>query len=66
MKITINGKTKAFKTPISIDEALDIEGYKGKLVAVAVNGNFIPKAQYSVSRLQDGDEIDIVSPMQGG
>ncbi len=65
MLITINGKKKSNAAP-DIRSMLDAEGYKGKLVAIARNGEFVPRAQYSNTNLQDGDEIEIVAPMQGG
>lgn len=64
--LIINGHKKTFQAPLDIDRLLEEEGYKDKLVAVAVNGVFVPKAHYCGSILQEGDEIDVVSPMQGG
>lgn len=66
MKITINGQTKTIDTPLNIGAILEGEGYANKIVAVAVNGQFVPKAQYLVTHVNDDDEIEIVSPMQGG
>jgi sulfur carrier protein len=37
-----------------------------KPFAVAINGNFIPRSDYSTIQLKDGDEIDVVSPVGGG
>jgi len=34
--------------------------------AVAVNGEFVPRAQYEALVLADGDALDIVSPVGGG
>ena len=34
--------------------------------AIAVNSNFIPRAEYATTFLRQHDVIDIVSPMQGG
>ena len=66
MKITINGQTKDFAAPLKVVTALKEEGFEGKMVAVAVNGQFLPKACYPATTLQDGDQIEIVSAMQGG
>lgn len=38
-----------------------VEGF-----AAAVNGGFVPKTFYAETILIDGDEIEILSPMQGG
>jgi sulfur carrier protein len=34
--------------------------------AIAVNGKFLPKAQYQNYPLKDNDVVAIISPMQGG
>jgi sulfur carrier protein len=34
--------------------------------AVALNGEFVPRTQYSVVILKNGDALDIVSPVGGG
>lgn len=34
--------------------------------AVAVNGNFVARADYDKVILQEGDQVDIVSPVGGG
>ncbi len=66
MKITINGKQQSFTAPLNITACLEQQGFSGKLVAVAVNGEFVPRACYDETALRDGDDIEIVAPMQGG
>ena len=34
--------------------------------AAAVNTQFVPKTQYAQHPLQDGDRIEIISPVTGG
>lgn len=34
--------------------------------AIARNGNFIPKSDYAKTPMDDGDVIDIISPVTGG
>lgn len=34
--------------------------------AAAVNTQFVPKTQYAQRPLQDGDRIEIISPVTGG
>ncbi len=66
MKITINGQKKTFTAPLDLSAALEQQGFDGMLVAVARNGTFVPRSQYANTNLNDGDEIEIVAPMQGG
>jgi len=41
-------------------------GYEGARIAVARNDEFVPRGDYATRQLQDGDRLEIVSPMQGG
>lgn len=66
MKITLNGAEKPLESETPIAALLEKEGYAGKLVAVAVNGTFVPKTQHETTIIKNGDEIEIVAPMQGG
>ena len=34
--------------------------------AIAVNSVFVPKSAYESTELKNGDEVEILSPMQGG
>jgi len=66
MKITLNGTTKTLPAPLDIAALLKESGYSDKLVAVARNGQFVARESYGKTTLQDGDDIEIVAPMQGG
>lgn len=66
MIITINGQKKTFTAPLDLRGCLEQEGYGDMLVAVARNGTFVSKSNYGATELDDGDEIEIVAPMQGG
>lgn len=54
----IDGKTVA--------EYLSSSGYDPKQVAVELNGDILPKAQYDSTVLQDGDSIEVVGFVGGG
>ena len=66
MIITINGQRKNVNCAPDIKSVLDAEGLNGKLVAVARNGEFVPRVTYANTELQDGDALEIVAPYQGG
>lgn len=40
--------------------------YNLKRIAVELNGDIVPKSQYEVTVLQDGDSIEVVSFVGGG
>ena len=66
MLITINGEQKTCEAPLNIEDCLAQNGYTDMTVAVAHNGTFVPKGQYGQTVIEDGDDIEIVAPMQGG
>ena len=66
MKITLNGAEKPLEAETPITALLESQGYAGKLVAVAVNGTFVPRTQHKETIIKNGDQFEIVAPMQGG
>ncbi len=66
MDIILNGKPLSLEGGITVETLLTARGYDGKLVAVAVNGEFLPKAEYQKFIVSHNNEIEIVAPMQGG
>ena len=66
MKISINGEIKEFKEKtLSVKELLEQMSY-GKGIAVALNETFVIKTKYAETIINDGDRLDILSPVQGG
>ncbi len=66
MIIKLNGQKITLEDASSVRSVLDMNGYAGKIVAVARNGLFVPKTTYEQTMLENGDELEIVAPMQGG
>lgn len=66
MIIEVNGEKREVETPRSLADAIHALGYEGARIAVAHNDEFVPRGFYATVQLQDGDRLEIVSPMQGG
>lgn len=66
MKITVNGQPKDFEAPLNLYDVLEQEEVIGMMIAVARNHAVVPKGDWTQVFLEDGDEIEIVAPMQGG
>lgn len=49
-----------------LNSAIQASGLEKQKFAVAINGDFIPRADYACTLLKNGDQIDIVSPVGGG
>ena len=63
--VCINGKDTDAAGK-SISEYLAGTQYDIKRIAVEKNGEIIPKAEYSATVINDGDNIEIVSFVGGG
>lgn len=50
----------------NVADYLTESGYDIKRVAVELNGDILPKSQYSDTILKDGDCVEIVSFVGGG
>jgi len=50
----------------SVAEYLNSSGYDLMRVAVELNGDIVPKAQYSDTIFKNGDSVEVVSFVGGG
>ena len=50
----------------SVAEYLNSAGYDQMRVAVELNGDIVPKAQYADTIFKDGDSVEVVSFVGGG
>ena len=64
--ITVNGNEVSLTLPMTLSEYLEQNQYKLNRIAVELNGNIIPKAEYSSVSLNDGDHLEVVSFVGGG
>jgi sulfur carrier protein len=67
MQLRINGKKQEVGEGImSLRHLLEKLGYEPDSIAVALNGQFVPRHQYTTCMVQDEHELEVVAPMQGG
>lgn len=65
MEISLNGTAHEIDAE-TLADALNALGYSDAVIATALNGRFVPVAARAGTPLADGDEIEVVAPMQGG
>jgi len=65
LRLTVNGERQQVAAA-SVRALLDALGYDGEFIAVAVNQAVVPRGRWGEDVLRDGDDIEIVSPRQGG
>ncbi len=69
MNIFINGQRVALNKNDTLSSALATflsQAQQQRSFAVALNGDFIGKAVYSSTTVNEGDSVDILFPIQGG
>ena len=66
MQLTINGESRRFEMPITVEQLLDEIGIDTRKVAVECNLEIVPKSKYSVTPLTDGDKLEVVHFIGGG
>lgn len=50
----------------TLAELLDEQGFGGRKVATALNGDFVPERTRAATPVATGDRIEVVSARQGG
>ena len=65
MRVTINGEAREIAST-RLDMLLGELDYEGTHFAIAVNYDVLPKSRWAETALKSGDEIEIITPRQGG
>jgi len=66
LSVFFNGQKEPLSERISLQDFLRGKACNNPFYAVAINCEFIPRSEYSAKWIEDGDEIEVVAPMQGG
>jgi len=66
INVLLNGESNRLNKPETLDIALTEWDYLDGCYAVAVNETFVPRSQYHQQLINEGDRIDVVSPLEGG
>ena len=64
--LTINGRERQLPAELSLPALLTELGVDRRMVAVAHNGEVIPRATYDDVTVRDGDRIEVVRMVGGG
>jgi thiamine biosynthesis protein ThiS len=66
MQIFVNGEQKDCLDSASLAQLISELGMKGDRVAVELNREIVPRAQWSSTELHEGDRLEIVHFVGGG
>jgi sulfur carrier protein len=65
MRVTVNGEPREILSA-SVEALLSELEYEGTHFAIAVNYDVLPKSKWAETAIRNGDEIEIITPRQGG
>lgn len=65
MQIVINGQQQDLNVK-TVADILAALGYKGDYFAVALNRTVVSRGKYAATVVNQNDELEILTPMQGG
>ena len=66
MEVVINGKPRQAAATLSLSQAVALLTDAETGVAAAVNGDVIRRAAWAATPLSDGDEVEVLTAVQGG
>jgi len=65
MRVIVNGEPREISAS-HVDALLAELDYEGSHFAIALNYDVVPKSRWAETALKAGDEIEIITPRQGG
>lgn len=66
MKITVNGTFTEMADGASVGDLVRERTDDRRRVAVARNGEVVPRGEWETTRLSEGDLIEVLAPVAGG
>jgi sulfur carrier protein len=64
--VFLNGEDKSVKSDSNLQQAIEQWELTKQTFAVAINKHFVPKSEYDKTQLTEGDQVELLIPMQGG
>ncbi len=64
--LTVNGESRTVNDGTSIIKLLETLSIEQRRVAVAINGEVVPRTEHEDTVLSDGDQVEIVRMVGGG
>jgi sulfur carrier protein len=68
MKVRLNGEPRELAEDASVLDAVAASGAEpgGRGVAVAVDGEVVPRGRWDAFELRDGQRVEVLQAVQGG
>lgn len=66
LKLSLNGEMIQCEERLSLAQLLEQKNYQSQKIAVAINGEFVPRSLYDETVLGSEDEVDVIQAVGGG
>jgi sulfur carrier protein len=66
MEIVINGKARQVPDDFSLEQAVSLIARSATGIAAAVNDEVVRRASWPDTRLRPGDQVEVITAVQGG
>ncbi len=66
MKARINGEERELADGSTVASVLDVLGAPASGVAVALDGEVVPRAEWASTHVPDGAAVEVLTAVQGG
>jgi sulfur carrier protein len=68
MKVELNGEPLELPEGAGVEDAIARSGAggRGRGVAVAIDGEVVPRTEWAQTKLSEGQRIEVVAAVQGG
>jgi thiamine biosynthesis protein ThiS len=66
VRVTVNDEPRELPAGATVADLVSALGLGPRRIAVEVNRNVVPRAEYGAAALQDGDAIEIIHFVGGG
>jgi sulfur carrier protein len=66
MKVTVNGIPDEVDDELTVAQLVAVRADDRRRVAVARNGEVVPRSAWEATRLRDGDAVEVLAPVAGG
>ena len=66
MQVTVNGATTDVDPTLTVAALIAARGEAPRRVAVALNGEVVPRSRWESTGLTNGDSVEVLAPTAGG
>jgi sulfur carrier protein len=66
IEITVNGEAVEIESSMTVDRLLDTVDVPPNYLAVEVNGEVVPREDYTTKLVGPGDDVEVVTLVGGG